>query len=88
MIVNKEIIESLVKVKLNNNQLAALDSFIKCRGISAFKNSNLLKVINKNNFLLVDKELSKWIVSNGRKNEDLRSLRQQEIKLFSEKIDK
>ena len=75
-------ITELVKVKLTNNQLQALESFINDRGLEIFKNSTLLKVINRNEFDQVPIELRKWSVSNGRKSIELADLREQEIALF------
>lgn len=79
----KKIINDLVKVKLNNNQIKALTSFIECRGVSAFKNSNLLKAINREDFERVPDELAKWVVDSGRLNPNLKSVRQHEIELFT-----
>ena len=76
-------ITELVKVKLTNNQLQALESFINDRGLEIFKNSTLLKVINRNEFDQVPNELRKWSVSNGRKSIELADLREQEIALFA-----
>ena len=76
-------ITELVKVKLTNNQLQALESFINDRGLEIFKNSTLLKVINRNEFDQVPSELRKWSVSNGRKSIELADLREQEIALFA-----
>jgi lysozyme len=76
-------ITELVKVKLTNNQLQALESFINDRGLEIFKNSTLLKVINRNELEQVPSELRKWSVSNGRKSVELANLREQEIALFA-----
>lgn len=76
-------ITELVKVKLTNNQLQALESFINDRGLEIFKNSTLLKVINRNELDQVPSELRKWTVSDGRKSIELANLREQEIALFS-----
>lgn len=77
-------ITELVKVKLTNNQLQALESFINDRGLERFKNSNLLKVINRGDFDAVPNELAKWIVDNGRRLPELVELREKEIALFTE----
>lgn len=82
----EKIIDDLVKVKLNANQKQALISFIECRGVSAFKNSNLLKTINKNDFGNVPNELSKWTIDAGKPSIDLEQRRQKEIKLFSKSV--
>lgn len=79
---NKKIIQELVKISLNENQILALDSFIACRGISAFKNSNLLKAINRKDKDLIPEEFLKWVVDNGKKTPVLEQARRVEIDLF------
>ena len=79
----EKIVKDLVKVTLTESQTAALVSFIGDRGTTIFKNSNLLKVINKNDFDSVPAELAKWIIENGRYRSDLAELRQKEIALFT-----
>ena len=76
-------IAELVKVELTNNQLQALESFVNDRGLDIFKNSTLLKVINRNEFDQVPSELRKWVVNNGRKLNELVDLREQEVALFT-----
>lgn len=80
---SSKIIKSLVRVELNSNQIQALTSFINDRGVSAFRNSNLLKAINRKDFDLVPKELAKWTIDQGRISPELAALRQQEIELFT-----
>lgn len=79
----EKIVKDLVKVKLTESQTAALVSFVDDRGPTIFKNSNLLKVINKNDFEAVPSELAKWIVDNGRRLPELVELREKEIDLFT-----
>ena len=76
-------IKELVRTELTKNQILALESFITDRGEEIFKNSNLLKVINKGDFGAVPDELSKWVIDNGRRRPELELLRQKEITLFS-----
>jgi lysozyme len=80
----EKLVKDLVKVKLTESQTAAIVSFINDRGTTIFKNSNLLKVINKNDFGLVPTELAKWVIENGRHRPELELLRQKEISLFTE----
>jgi GH24 family phage-related lysozyme (muramidase) len=54
------------------------------RGEEIFKNSNLLKAINRNDFDAVPVELAKWTVDQGRYSPELQLLRQKEIRLFTE----
>jgi lysozyme len=76
-------IKELVRTELTKNQTLALESFIKDRGEEIFKNSNLLKVINRGDFDAVPNELAKWIVDNGRRLPELVELREKEIELFT-----
>jgi lysozyme len=79
----EQAIKELVRVELNDNQTHALISFINDRGVSAFKNSNLLKVINRGEFDQVPKELNRWVINSGQKYQNLVELRQQEVELFT-----
>lgn len=77
------LIKELVRTELTKNQILALESFITDRGEEIFKNSNLLKVINRSDFDAVPNELAKWVVDNGRRRPELAELRQKEISLFT-----
>lgn len=77
------LIKELVRIELTKNQILALDSFITDRGEEIFKNSNLLKVINRSDFDAVPNELARWVVDNGRRRPELELLRQKEISLFT-----
>jgi len=76
-------IKGLVRSELTKNQILALESFISDRGEEIFKNSNLLKVINRGDFDAVPNELAKWVVDNGRRRPELAELREKEIALFT-----
>lgn len=76
-------IKELVRTELTKNQILALESFITDRGEEIFKNSNLLKVINKGDFDAVPNELAKWVIDNGRRRPELVELREKEITLFT-----
>lgn len=80
----EQAIKELVRVELTANQTQAVISFIQDRGVNAFKNSNLLKVINRSDFDKVPEELARWVVDSGRRYQHLVDLRQQEIGLFTE----
>ena len=77
------LIKELVRIELTKNQILALESFISDRGEEIFKNSNLLKIINKGDLNSVPVELSKWVVDSGRLRPELELLRQKEITLFT-----
>ena len=79
----EKIVKDLVKVTLTESQTAALVSFVDDRSQTIFKNSNLLKVINKNDFDAVPFELAKWVIENGKHRPELDELRQKEIALFT-----
>ena len=71
-------VENNVKVKLNDNQFAALVSFAFNVGINAFKNSTLLKKLNQGNFDAVPTELMKWTKAGGKKIQGLVNRRRAE----------
>ena len=77
-------VENNVKVKLNGNQFAALVSFAFNVGIGAFKNSALLKKLNKGNFDAVPSELMKWVHTGKTKNQGLVNRRRAEGYLWME----
>jgi GH24 family phage-related lysozyme (muramidase) len=79
----EKLVKDLVKVKLTESQTAAIVSFVNDRGQTIFKNSNLLKVINKNDLEAVPIELAKWVIENGKVRPELEELRQKEIALFT-----
>lgn len=79
----KQAIKDLVRVELNKNQIAAIESFINDRGIAIFRNSTLLKAINKNDTTSAVAEFRKWILDSGRPSEDLKILREKEVALFT-----
>ncbi len=80
----KQLIKDFVKVDLTKNQVSALESFINSMGEDVFKNSTLLKVLNRNELSTVPSELSKWVVQSGKRSAELVQLREQEIQLFSQ----
>lgn len=53
-------INSLVKVKLNQNQFDALVSFVFNIGVIAFANSTMLKFINASHFPLAAGQFDRW----------------------------
>lgn len=77
------LIKELVRTELTKNQILALESFITDRGEEIFKNSNLLKVINRGDFDAVPTELARWTIENGRVRPELEERRQKEIILFT-----
>ena len=77
-------VESLVKVKLNDNQFAALVSFVYNIPLASFKKSKLLKKLNAGNYDAVPTELMKWVNVNHKKNQGLVNRRRAEGYLWME----
>ena len=77
-------VESLVKVELNDNQFAALVSFVYNIPLVSFKKSKLLKKLNAGNYDAVPTELMKWVNVNHKKNQGLVNRRQAEGYLWME----
>lgn len=78
----EEAIEQLVKVNLNDNQFAALVAFSFNIGLTAFKNSTLLKKLNNGNYDAVPIELMRWCHSRGKQCKGLINRRSAEIGLW------
>lgn len=78
-----KLIRDLVKVDLTRSQISALESFVEDRGAAIFRNSNLLKAINRSDFDAAIAEFRKWVVDGGRHRDDLVELREKEIALFT-----
>ena len=77
-------VEQSVKVKLNDNQFAALVSFTYNVGIGALKKSTLLKKLNTGNFDAVPSEFMKWVYTGKEKNKGLANRRRAESYLWIE----
>lgn len=75
-------VTNLVKVKLTDNQFAALVSFSFNVGIGAFQKSTLLKKLNAGNYNAVPAELMKWTKAGGRQVQGLVNRRAQEGALW------
>ena len=72
----------MIKVQLNDNQLAAVLSFAFNVGCNAFRDSTLLKKINKSDFIGAVAEFERWVYDNGRYVEGLKNRRHKEMDLF------
>ncbi len=77
-------VESLVKVELNDNQFAALVSFVYNIPLAKFKKSTLLKKLNAGNYDAVPNELMKWTKAGGKKIQGLVNRRRAEGYLWME----
>lgn len=82
-------LNNLVKVPLNQNQFDALISLIFNIGITAFKNSTLLRKLNTNDYVGASEQFLVWnkITLNGIKktSQGLSNRRQAEKELFDRK---
>lgn len=79
----KQQIKELVRVDLTNSQLEALESFVESQGIAIFRNSSLLKAINKNDTQAVITEFRRWVLQSGKPSIELTEAREKEIALFT-----
>jgi lysozyme len=75
-------IEPLIKVKLNDNQFAAILSLVYNIGVRAFTKSTLLKALNSGDTLKAADEFLKWAFVKGRKSKGLEARRKKEMELF------
>ena len=73
-----------VKIPLEQHEIDALIVFAFNVGRSAFKNSTLLKVLNKGMYDEVPNQLNRWVYTNGHKSAGLASRRLRTGRLFSE----
>lgn len=78
----EQAIEMLVDVELNDNQFAALVSFVFNVGIGAFARSRLLKKLNERDYSAVASELTKWVKAGGVRVEGLANRRAAEAGLW------
>ena len=71
-----------VVVKINQAQFDALVSFVFNLGAWAFKQSTMLKVINRKEFDRVPFELSRWVHAGGKRSKILVNRRADEAAMF------
>ncbi|MBT4650932.1 lysozyme [Candidatus Woesearchaeota archaeon] len=76
-------VRNYVKVPLTQGQFDALVSFVYNSGAKAFKDSTLLKKLNKGDYNEAYPELRRWIYAGGRKVKGLVNRRKAEIKLWN-----
>lgn len=76
-------VEDSIKSKVNNKQFSALVSFAYNVGITAFRESTLLKLVNKNpNDPNIKQEFMRWTYAKGKQVEGLRKRRELESNLY------
>lgn len=80
----EDAVERLVKVPLNDNEFAAITSFVYNCGVGALEKSTLLKVLNQGRRDQVPAQMMRWINAGGKPYEGLRRRRAAEAALFME----
>lgn len=75
-------INSSVEVDLNRHQFDALVSFVFNVGTGAFRDSTLLRLLNKGRYESVPEQLKRWVFSQGQKLDSLIDRRKAEGRLF------
>jgi lysozyme len=75
-------IEELVTVQLNPRQLGSLTSFAFNVGLNAFKESTLLKRLNRKDYEKVESEWKRWNKIDGKPSAGLDRRRKAELELF------
>ncbi len=84
----ERIINESVRVKINQNQFDALMSLSYNIGANAFKNSTLLKLLNKGDFTGARNQFYRWNKSGGKDSLGLTRRRAKEADLFNKPITK
>lgn len=79
-------IKNFIKTPLTSSQISAISSLIYNIGPQRFKKSNLLKDLNDKNWDGVKKNWAEFRLSNGKILKGLVKRREEEIKLFFDKI--
>ena len=75
-------VNNLVNVPLNQNQFDALVSFCYNLGPNNLKNSTLLKLLNKKDYLGAADQFDRWVYAGGKKLPGLEKRRAAEKELF------
>lgn len=75
-------LDTVLKAKVNDNQYAALVSFVYNLGIGNLKKSTLLRLVNQGAYFAVANEFRKWVKAGGKTLRGLVRRREAERKLF------
>jgi len=78
------VIQSAVRVPLNQHQFDALVSFVYNVGVLAFLSSTLLKKLNRGDYKGAAEEFSRWVHSRGELVQGLVARREKEARMFLE----
>lgn len=79
----EEAIQDEVHVRLSQNQFDALVSFVFNVGIGAFKESTLLKILNRGSYDAIPDQLRRWVKAGGKTVQGMVNRRENEIKLWN-----
>ena len=79
-------IESILKVKINDNQMNALVDFAYNLGFNALKNSTLMRLINESKFDEAANQFSRWVYAGGKVLPGLVKRREAERQLFLQNV--
>lgn len=80
-------IAPFIKVSVNENQLSALISLAFNIGVTAFKNSTLLRKLNGKDYFGAADQFLVWTKANGRELLGLKRRREEERALFLKKVE-
>lgn len=75
-------LDKMIKVSIRQNQFDALASFVYNIGETAFKNSTLLTLLNKGDYIGAANQLDRWVNDNGKRIQGLVNRRAKEKQLF------
>lgn len=79
-------VEALVKCPLNDNQFAALVSFMYNIGLGQFAASTMLKKLNASDYVAAAGQFNRWIYDNGVQIKGLMMRRIKEFMLFTKSV--
>lgn len=79
-------IESILTVRLNENQMNALVDFAYNLGFNALKTSTLMRYVNQSKFEQAALEFGKWVYAGGKVLPGLVKRREAEKQLFLEPV--
>ncbi|MGC9309319.1 MAG: lysozyme [Candidatus Nanoarchaeia archaeon] len=80
----ERVVREYVDVNLSQQQYDALVSFVYNVGEEAFRNSTLLRKLNKGDYEGASQEFGRWVYANGQKLEGLERRRDIEARLFED----
>lgn len=80
-------LDTLISVKINQNQVDAIISFCYNVGVDNFRNSSMRRLINSNLMKQAGNEFQRWTKSSGKVLPGLTKRREDEQKLFNTPVD-